>query len=94
MNDEADFHINKDVDRTFIIGRLIISDKFIENHSIHPKLTVWCAVLLFTILGLHVFENKNGEAVTVTANRYTNMLHNLWLQFEEMEHFEEPWFPQ
>jgi hypothetical protein len=40
------------------------------------------------------FENENGEAVTVTADRSTNMLHNVPPQFEEMESFAGVRLPQ
>jgi hypothetical protein len=38
--------------------------------------------------------NEIGEAVTVTADHYINVPHNLRLQFQEMEYLEQLWLQQ
>jgi hypothetical protein len=44
-----------------------------------PKLTVWCGMGTFGIVGPFFFENDNGAAVTVTAEWYVAMMENFLL---------------
>jgi hypothetical protein len=38
------------------------------------KVTVWCGVSAFGVLGPYFFENATGQSVTVTSDRYVVML--------------------
>jgi len=40
------------------------------------RLTVWCGIASFGVLGPYFFEYNEGAAVTVTSERYVAMLHN------------------
>lgn len=40
------------------------------------KVTVWCRVAYFGIIGPYFFENENGETVTVTNESYTSMIQD------------------
>jgi len=40
------------------------------------KVTVWCAVAAFAIIGPYSFEDKRGNACTVTSERYAHMLQD------------------
>jgi CRISPR/Cas system CMR-associated protein Cmr3 (group 5 of RAMP superfamily) len=42
------------------------------SHS--PKVTVWCGVRAFRILGPYFFGNDNEETVTVNSKCYVTML--------------------
>ena len=39
-----------------------------------PKVTVWCRVGAFGIVGSYFFENDNEETMTVNSERYVTML--------------------
>jgi hypothetical protein len=38
------------------------------------KVTVWCGVSAFGVLGPYFFENATGQSVTVTLDRYVELL--------------------
>ena len=38
------------------------------------RLTVWCGIASFGVLGPYFFEDNEGAAVTVTSERYVTML--------------------
>jgi len=40
------------------------------------RLTVWCGIASFGVLGPYFFEGNKGAAVTVTSECYVAMLHN------------------
>ena len=40
------------------------------------RLTVWCGIASFGVLGPYFFENNKGAAVTVTSKCYVAMLRN------------------
>ena len=45
------------------------------HHS--ERVTVWCAVGEFDVLGPYFFEDEDSSAVTITSARYIEMLENL-----------------
>lgn len=74
MSDEAHFHLNSVVNRQNF--RYRASENPHTLHELHsPKVTVWRGVGKFGIVGPYFFE-KNGNTVTVTADRYVNMVNN------------------
>jgi hypothetical protein len=58
------------------------------------KVTVWCAVSSFALMGPYFFEDDRERAVTVTGLRYVHMLENV-LGPERASHpvNEETFFP-
>jgi len=48
----------------------------LRDHFTIPKVTVWCAVSSFEIIGPYFFENEREKALTVTGPRYVHMLEN------------------
>ena len=59
-----------------------------------PRVTVWCAVSRLDVVGPYFFE-EGGETVTVTSNRYCEMLEKfLRLRLEEFYDSEDFWFQQ
>ena len=50
-------------------------------HELHqrpnydPKVTVWCAVWSRGVIGPYFFEDEDGKAITVTSQRYTEMIN-------------------
>jgi hypothetical protein len=46
-----------------------------ERPLYRQRVTVWCAVADFGVIGLHFFE-EDGETVTVTSDHYVQMLRN------------------
>jgi hypothetical protein len=38
------------------------------------KVTVWCGVSAFGVLGPYFFENATGQSVTVMSDRYVELL--------------------
>jgi len=55
---------------------------------------VWCTVSRLGVVGPFLFE-EDGETVTVTSNRYCEMLENfLRLRLEEFDDSESFWFQQ
>lgn len=71
MSEEAHFYMNSDMNcqnYNYWTSEQLFQVQ--EHHLYYPKLTVWCAVLSFKILGPIFFENDNSNAVTVTTERY------------------------
>ena len=43
------------------------------------KVTLWCAVAAFAIIGPYFFEDERGNADTVTSERYSHMLEEFFI---------------
>ena len=43
------------------------------------KMTVWCAVAAFAIIGPYFFEDERGNACTLTSVHYAHMLQDLFI---------------
>lgn len=75
MSDEAHFHlsgyVNKQNFRYWAQG----NPAQLHQRPLHStKVTVWCAVSCHGVIGPYFFEDERGTAVTVTSERYVNML--------------------
>ena len=46
-----------------------------DPHELHQHSTVWCAVWSRGVAGRYFFEDKDGKAITVTSQRYTEMIN-------------------
>jgi hypothetical protein len=49
------------------------------------KVTVWCAITSFGIIGPYIFEDEREKSVTVTGPRYVHMLQNLLAHYPVTE---------
>ena len=67
-----------------------------ETASQRERVTVWCAVEEFGVLGLYFFEDEDGSAVTIRPACYIEMLDNfLQPQLNELAaDAEDIWFQQ
>jgi hypothetical protein len=71
MCDEAHFHVTGFVNKQNIRHWAPVNPReFHEQPLYSPKVTVWCGVGSFGIVGSVFFENDNGATITVTAERY------------------------
>lgn len=77
-SDEAHFHLCGAVNKQNFRYWADSNPKQLHERPLHsPKVTVWCAISLFGIIGPYFFE-ENGRTVTVTAGRYVSMLENFF----------------
>jgi hypothetical protein len=77
MSDEAHFHLIGVVNKQNF--RYWHATNPIEIHELplhSSKVTVWCAIFSFGLIGPHFFEDERERAVTVTGPRYVHMLEN------------------
>lgn len=75
MSDEAHFHLNGSVNKQNFRYWATENPCNIHEKPLHsPKVTVWCAVAKFGVIGPYFFE-ENGVTVTVTSQRYVHMLN-------------------
>lgn len=74
MSDEAHFHLNGSVNKQNLRYWAPENPCNFHEKPLHsPKVTVWCAVGHFGIIGPYFFE-ENGVTVTVNSARYVHML--------------------
>ena len=67
---------------------------YIEKPT-HPKrITVWCGFYSRGIIGPFVFENEQGEVVTVKGDRYRAMLNDFLFTKIQEEDIGKIWFKQ
>ena len=77
MSDAPHFHLFGVVNKQNF--RYLSATNPIELHErpIHSsKVTVWCAISSFGIIGPYFFEDERERAVNVTGPRYVHMLEN------------------
>nr|XP_022903109.1 uncharacterized protein LOC111415594 [Onthophagus taurus] len=75
MSDEANFYLNGMVNKQNFRYWSNENPREIFTQNLHnPKVIVWCGVGSFGIIGPYFFEDENNRAVTVTSERYVNML--------------------
>jgi hypothetical protein len=61
-------------------NRLSYGAALLHQSAFHSqKVTVWCGLSSFYILGAYFSEGNNGHAVTVTAKRYVAMFNKFLL---------------
>ena len=96
-----DFHISQGHWYGSVEGRAarevetVRAVRIIVSRPLHsPRITVWCAVSRLGVVGPFFFE-EGGETVTVTSNRYCEMLENfLRSRMDEFDGSEDFWFQQ
>lgn len=73
-SDEAHFHLNGTVNKQNFRNWASTNPRELHEKPLHsPKVTVWCDISKFGVIG-HYFFEENGHTVTVTAERYVSML--------------------
>ncbi|XP_076254287.1 uncharacterized protein LOC143192681 [Rhynchophorus ferrugineus] len=70
--------------------------QLIYETSLHSlKTTLWCGIDAGNIIAPYFFENDQGVAVTVTAERYQDIIQNfLVTEIVEEQGLEDMWFQQ
>ena len=77
MSDEAHFRLSEFVNKQSFLYWSATNP--IERHErpLHnSKVTVWCTISSFGIIGPYFFEDERQRALTVTGPRYVHMLEN------------------
>ena len=75
MSDEAHFHLNGNVNKQNFRYWAAENPQTLHQKPLHSeKVTVWCGVSAFGVLGPYLFENATGQSVTVTWDRYVELL--------------------
>jgi len=77
MADEAHFHLSAYVNKQNYRYWAPENPQELHQRPLHSeRLTVWCGIASFGVLGPYFFEDNEGAAVTVTSEYYVAMLHN------------------
>jgi hypothetical protein len=78
ISDEAHFHLNGSVNKQNYRYWAMENPRVLHQRPLYsPKVTVWCAVTPFCVIGPYFFE-ENGITVTVTSARYINMIESFF----------------
>jgi len=76
MSDVAHFHLHGTVTKqNFRYWSAANPHELHQRPTYEPKVTVWCAVWSRGITGPYFFEDEDGKAITVTSQRYTEMIN-------------------
>ena len=97
MSDEAHFHLNGFVNKQNFRYWAQRNPAQLHQRPLHSnKVTVWCAMSSYGVIGPYFFENDDGLATTVTSMRYVAMLETFVAH--ELRNFpqviENTWFQQ
>jgi hypothetical protein len=96
MSDEAHFHLDGYVNKQNYRFWAAENPRELHQRPLHTaKVSVWCGILRVGIVGPYFFEG-GGATVTVTSERYVEMLCNfLRPQLQSLQvNMEEMWFQQ
>ena len=78
MSDEAYLHLSGFVNEQNFHYWSAPNPIELHERPLHSsKVTVWCAIYSFGIIGPYFFEDERERAVTVTGPRYVHMLENV-----------------
>jgi len=76
MSDEAHFHMHGTVNKqNFRYWSAANPHELHQRPTYDPKITVWCAVWSRGVTGPYFFEDEDGNAITVTWQRYTEVIN-------------------
>lgn len=76
FTDEAHFHLSGTVNKQNFRYWSEHNPQELHQRPLHsPKVTVWCAIFAYGVWGPYFFE-EDGTTVTVTSNRYCEMLEH------------------
>jgi len=74
---EAHFHLTVYVNKQNHRSWADSSPKEVNERPLHSrKVTVWCAVSSHGVIGPYIFENEERITMTVTSDRYVEMLQS------------------
>jgi hypothetical protein len=77
MSDEAHFHLTVAMNRQNFRYWPMENPREFHLRPLHSSnVAVWCAVSSFGMIGPYFFQDDNGQAVTINAECYTNMLEH------------------
>jgi hypothetical protein len=77
VTDKTHFHLSGSVNKhDYSYWAPENSQEFHQTALHNDKLTVWCGIMSFGLLGPHFFEDQEGAAATVTLKHYVEMLCN------------------
>jgi len=77
MTDEAHFHLSGYVNKQNYRYWAHENPQQLHQRPLHSeRLTVWCGITSFGVLGPYFFEDNKGAAVTVTSERFVALLRN------------------
>ena len=97
FSDEAHFHLNGVVNRqNFRYWGSEKPEEIAERPLHSPKCTAWCAMSTHGIIGPFWFEDNYGDAVTVNAERYRQILAKFWSSLRRIRSVDraDQWFQQ
>ncbi|CAK1586379.1 unnamed protein product [Parnassius mnemosyne] len=97
FSDESHFHLEGYVNRQNCRYWSPSNPKQKHQKALHsPKVTVWCAISAKKIIGPFFFENDRGATVTVTSERYIDMINNFFVPQLQEEDVDQSgvWFQQ
>ena len=89
FSDEADFDLGGYVNKQQKIPHV-----YIEKPRYPKRVAVWCGFLSRGIIGPFIFENKQGETVTVNGDRYRPKLNEFLFTKVAEEDIANIWFQQ
>ena len=76
FSDGAHFNLCGTVNKQNVRYWVVDNPRGLHERPLHsPRVTVWCAIAEFGMWGLYFFEEE-GVTVTVTSDRYCDMLRN------------------
>lgn len=77
-SDEAHFHVSGSVNKQNFCYWAEDNPRELHQRPLHfPKVTVWCAVSKFGVIGPYFFED-DGSSVAVNSQRYLAMLEDFF----------------
>lgn len=79
-SDEAHFHLYGHTNKQNCRFWAKENPRILNEKPLHSvRVTVWCALTFDCVIGPFFFEDEQGAAVTVTAERYNHMLTNFFI---------------
>lgn len=77
MSDEAHFHLSGFVNKQNFRYWAEENPRLLHEKPLHAqKVTVWCAISASGIIGPYFYEDEAGNTVTVSSQRYVQMIQN------------------
>lgn len=95
MSDEAHFDLAGFVNKQNSRYWGTENPQLIHQRPLHPRrVTVWCGIWAGGIIGPHFYEDARGNAVTITGDRYRDMLENFLVPELDRLGLQHVWFQQ
>lgn len=95
MSDEAHFDLNGNVNKQTCRFWATENPEIYREKPLHDKrVTVWCGICAYCIIGPFFFENDDGEAISVNGDRYRSMVDTFLRSEVENNGLEDYWFQQ